>query len=81
MEEYTEEGGICSPNGPSEDKHYFYVAPSMAEHVGFYVHEFTELIIFGIVEIENRNILENKYTSQQLQKLSHRLSKMSEELR
>ena len=80
IEEFTEKGGICSPDGPNKGKHYLYVNPLMVEHVEFYVHEFTELIIFGITEIENRNILGNKYTSQQLQKLSHRLSEMSEEL-
>ena len=78
-EEFTEKGGICSPDGPNKGKHYLYVNPLMIEHVEFYVHEFTELIIFRITEIENRNILENKYTPQQLQKISHRLSKMSEE--
>lgn len=81
IEEFTKKGGICSPDGSNKGKHYLYVNPLMVEHIEFYVHEFTELIIFGITEIENRNMLENKYTSQQLQKLSHKLSEMSEELR
>jgi len=81
MEEFTKNGGICSPEGPNKGKHYLYVNSLMVEQVEFYVHEFTELIILGIAEIENRNMLKNKYTLQQLQKLSHKLTGMSEELR
>jgi len=81
MEESTKKGGICSLDGPNKGKHYLYVNSLMVEHIGFYVHEFTELIILGITEIENRNTLKNRYTSQQLQELSHKLSEMSEELR
>ena len=81
IDEFTKKGGICSPDGPNKGKHYLYVNPLMVEHTEFYVHEFTELIIFGIAEIENRNMFKNKYTLQRLQKLSHKLTGMSEELR